>query len=177
MLLIITLFLGYGSAFGQNKEQTEKKQKKEIKKEQLAENLAAIKAAVKDSAFVIEVNNIRGRYTTTNFVNPTTNFIQIENDEIIVQTADNFNVGYNGLGGITVRGNIINYEINEDDASIRLMVQMSSNALGFSTVNVSVNASGNATANLRTNFGGYAEFTGDFNLLENASTYEGMTIF
>lgn len=177
LLLAVIVFLAASLASAQDTELSKKERKRQERKELLSENLKTIKSAVKDSAFVLEVDNIRGRHTFTNFVNPNTNFIQVAGDEITVQTANNHRIGYNGLGGITVSGTIRHYEIYQDDASIRLSIQMSSTALGFSTVNISINASGNATADIRTNFGGYAQFYGEFATLENSSTYEGITIF
>jgi len=174
ILAVIILFTT-GALKAQNKEQ-EKTDKKKVREEKLAENLKAINSAVDDSVFVLEANMIRGRYTSNNFVSPNTNFIKVEGDEIVVQTADAFNAGYNGLGGITVRGNIREYEVRKDDGGVNVFIQMSSTVLGYSTVNISVNASGHASATVRTGFGGYANFDGDFRLLEDSGAFEGTSI-
>ncbi|MTI22029.1 DUF4251 domain-containing protein [Fulvivirga sp. RKSG066] len=150
--------------------------KKQAKKEQFAENMKVIESAVADSAFVIEADAIRGRYSANNFVMPTTNFVKIEGDEVVVQTANNFSAGYNGLGGITIRGSVREYSINERDESVNVFIQMSSATLGFSTLNIFINASGHASADLRTNQGGYVNFSGDLRLLEATSTFEGMPV-
>ncbi|MDX1627672.1 MAG: DUF4251 domain-containing protein [Fulvivirga sp.] len=171
LLLFIT-----GVAYGQE-EKSKKQLKKEQKKEQLEANIKVIKKAVRDSAFVIEADMLRGRHSRNIIVTPNTNFVKVNGDEIILQTADAFSIGYNGLGGVTIDGTIQTYEIFEDEHSVRLTIQFSSPMLGFSTVDVVASANGTGRATLRTNVGGYVEFKGEFSLIETSSTYEGVTLY
>ena len=73
--------------------------------------------ALKSGAFVLEANNVTFPNGITRFVSSSTNYIQADNGQGIVQTAFN-NFAYvpspNGLGGITVEGNISGMQLRKD---------------------------------------------------------------
>lgn len=73
--------------------------------------------ALKEGSFVLEASNVSFPSGVTRYVSSTTNYVQVDNGEGIVQTAfSNFayTPGPNGLGGVTVEGNIGNPEIRMD---------------------------------------------------------------
>ncbi len=152
------------------------KSKKEQKKEALAANLETIKKAARDSMFIIEANTLRGKNTFSQFVSPNTNFIKFDGNEVVIQTANPLIVGYNGIGGVTVTGEVSQYQLTEEKNGVRILVQMTSAVLGHSTLNISVSASGNSNAIVRTGYGGYLQINGDMRLLQESGYYEGMSI-
>ena len=73
--------------------------------------------ALKTGSFVLEANNVTFPNGITRYVSSNTNYVQVDNGEGIVQTAfSNFaySPGPNGLGGVTVQGNISGLKIKED---------------------------------------------------------------
>ena len=91
--------------------ETKKERKERIKKDhQIVDSIFNLKAlqAVKDGYFVLqatEVSNSYGRYTLG--LDDNTNFLLMQGEKGIFQVAFNTtNPGLNGLGGITLHGNI-----------------------------------------------------------------------
>ena len=83
------------------------------------DSIAYFKAveALKTGSFVLEANNVTFPNGITRYVSSNTNYVQVDNGEGIVQTAfSNFaySPGPNGLGGVTVQGNISGLKIKED---------------------------------------------------------------
>ena len=83
------------------------------------DSIAYLKAveALKAGSFVLEANNVTFPNGITRYVSSNTNYVQVDNGEGIVQTAfSNFaySPGPNGLGGVTVQGNISGLKIKED---------------------------------------------------------------
>jgi hypothetical protein len=156
----------------------EKAEKKQRKKEQRKENKAANLQIIKDQSFVIEANTIQGRNLYTHQVSSNTNFIKVEGQNFVLQTASNFGFGYNGLGGITIVGKIADFEVTEgkEDKAIRISAQVNSPVLGHSTVFMTISGSGNGTARLTDNWGNRITFNGEIYPLENSSIYQGQSI-
>ena len=73
--------------------------------------------ALKAGAFVLEADNVTFTNGVTRYVSSNTNYVQVDNGEGIVQTAfSNFayTPGPNGLGGVTVQGQISGLKMNMD---------------------------------------------------------------
>ena len=164
------------STFAQDTDNTTEKSKKEKREEARKASLEIVKAAAQDSMFVIEANTLRGRNTFSQFVSSNTNFVKFEGEEVVIQTANPFGVGYNGLGGITLNGDVLQYNLSKDEKGVRIIAQISSPFLGHSTLNISISANGNSNAILRTNRGGYLQIDGDMALLKDSRHYEGTSI-
>jgi len=83
------------------------------------DSVAYLKAveALKAGAFVLEADNVTFPNGITRYVSSTTNYVQVDNGEGIVQTAFNnftYRPGPNGLGGVTVEGKINGLKMKED---------------------------------------------------------------
>lgn len=64
--------------------------------------------AIKDTTFTFEADKVVFPYGQIAYVNSNTNFVSVNKDDAVVQVA--FNVpfsGPNGIGGVTVQGNIV----------------------------------------------------------------------
>lgn len=73
--------------------------------------------ALKEGSFVLEADNVSFPNGVTRFVSSNTNYVQADQGESIVQTAFsnfNYNPSPNGLGGVTVEGQMSNPQIKED---------------------------------------------------------------
>ena len=122
LLLCIT-----ASSFAQTSKEARAARREALKKEREArraleaqqDTVAYLKAveALKAGSFVLEANNVSFPNGITHFVSSTTNYVQVDNGEGIIQTAFtnfSYNPSPNGLGGVTVQGNISGLQMKED---------------------------------------------------------------
>lgn len=96
----------------------QKKQQKEMKKKisAIGSTLAFERAAqcIRSGNFVIEASRIQSQRGGITNVSSNTNFISVEDGESVVQIApSNHIAGPNGVGGITVDGNVSNVQVTE----------------------------------------------------------------
>ena len=83
----------------------------------LADSLAYIqgKAALKNQDFVLEATSVTFKNGTTAFVNSSTNFISLKGNKAVVQISpSSFASGPNGVGGVTVEGNVTDLRVMTD---------------------------------------------------------------
>ena len=80
-------------------------------------------AAIQNGSWALEASSITFTNGYTQYVTPSTNFVSIDNGTGVVQTAfDNNNIySPNGLGGITLEGNITGAEISRDKSGKRTL--------------------------------------------------------
>ena len=115
------------TTFAQSSKEARAARREALKKEREArraleaqqDSIAYFKAveALKAGAFVLEADNVTFPNGITRYVSSNTNYVQVDNGEGIVQTAfSNFayNPGPNGLGGVTVEGNVNGLKMKED---------------------------------------------------------------
>lgn len=128
LFLTTLLLLGFAvTTFAQSGKETRAERREALKKERAErralearqDSVAYFKAveAMKNGAFVLEANNVTFPNGITRFVSATTNYVQVDNGEGIIQTAFNnfaYTPGPNGLGGVTVQGNISGLKMSED---------------------------------------------------------------
>ena len=84
----------------------------------LADSLAAVqgRAALVNQDFVLEATSITFKNGTTTFVNTTTNFISLKGNKAVVQISpSNFASGPNGVGSVTVEGNVSDLTVRTDN--------------------------------------------------------------
>ena len=129
VLFLTTLLLLCFTAttFAQTSKEARAARREAMKKEREArraleaqqDSVAYFKAveALKAGAFVLEADYVYFPSGITRYVSSNTNYVQADNGEGIVQTAfTNFaySPGPNGLGGVTVQGNISDVKMKED---------------------------------------------------------------
>ena len=124
MLLSISLTM---ATFAQTSKEARAARREALKKEREArkaleaqqDSVAYFKAveALKTGSFVLEADYVTFPNGITRYVSSNTNYVQADNGEGIIQTAfSNFaySPGPNGLGGVTVEGNISGLNMKED---------------------------------------------------------------
>lgn len=156
ILLVLVALLG---CVGYSNAQTSEKKmsRQERKAAQKAEELALFneaKWAIENQTFTLEADQVIFKRGRTVFVNSNTNFVTMNGDKASVQVA--FNVpasGPNGLGGITVDGNVTSYKIKTDKKD---NIRVSFNVMGIgisAQVTITVpHGTNNATVDITPNF-------------------------
>ena len=99
--------------------ETKKERKERIKKDkEIVDSIYHLKAesAADDGYFVLQATEVRNSYGQYELgLNDNTNFLLMQGDKGIFQVAfNNMNAGANGLGGVTLHGNISHKELKLD---------------------------------------------------------------
>lgn len=114
-LILFNLLLGMvvlcsTSVEAQTQDQNRKisrKEQREIAQQQANQQFEIAHQALQDSMFVVEVDRIIGQLGRTVYVSANENFVLMNHDYASVQLAVlSTHVGMNGVGGITLAGNI-----------------------------------------------------------------------
>ena len=179
LLLSLALLFATQTAWAQTTKKEQRKieraEKKRLKEEARLRKQEMMLDLVKDQTYVLEANTLRGRYHQIQ-VNPSTNFVQVRGNQVIIQTANDFRVGYNGLGGITINGTIRDYRIFEEKNGLRVFIQFTDPVLGLSSLSLNIQNSGLAEAMVQGNWGSRAIFQGQFLSPEDSRVFKGQSI-
>lgn len=181
-IIILGLFLTTGLSAQENKSQSESGKNdnidKKIQKEALlAEQFNVTKAKVNSKHFVLEADFLTNKYGHRSFVNSNLNFIIVDSTEAVIQTGRDTGIGYNGVGGLTAKGNITSWKVNTNEKKRNMTVEMNvTTAIGFFTVFMNVSAEGHISAKLTGNYSGSLTFDGKIVSLDQSYAYKGMSL-
>lgn len=147
--------------------------------EQQQDSIAFVQAvkALKEGSWILEANNVNFYNGITRFVTPSTNYISCDDDEGTIQTAfSNFTYSPNGLGGVTLKGNVSGDRMSTDrDGNIYYSYTIQGSTLS-ATVYLTLTAGTNqASASINPNFSGQTmTFDGYLVPYDQASIFQGM---
>lgn len=178
IILLLTL-----AGMAQGQVPLSKQEKKELKKEHkrqleavLTKNTAQ---AISSNHYVLKAEQVRGRGGYMLNVDPMINFVAVQNDEAFVQLGSPSGIGYNGLGGITLRGKITSTNMRRDEKNGGYYITMNTvGPNGSLTIFMHVNQTGEmATATVQSNWGSQVEFNGHLAPWEGREVYKGTETF
>ena len=148
--------------------------------EEVQDSVAYLKAveALKAGNWVLEADNVVFRNGMLRFVSSNTNYVAVQDGEGTVQTAfDNFVYSPNGLGGVTVQGEVSGQDLSQDkDGNIFMNFSVFGGAIS-ATLNLTLTAGTNeASIYIRPDFNGN-NLTMNGNLVpySEATIFEGTT--
>lgn len=160
-----------------NKKKSRQERKKE-RQEKIAINFEITKDILENKAYILEAHTLNDRYGQSVPVSSTINFVEVDSTEAVIQTGNPYFVGYNGLGGVTAKGRITNYEliVNEKKKNFRVNLSVST-TIGMYDVQMYIDALGDASATLYGMRGKSITYHGDLVPDLNSKVYEGMTSY
>lgn len=134
-----------------------KKRAQEQRREFVNDSIQHVQAiiAIRNNSWALEASNITFSDGTTRFVTPSMNYVAINDGTGTIQTAfDDTNIySPNGLGGITLEGNISNEELRIDrEGNVYYDYIVQGNNVSASITIVITANSNQATANINPNF-------------------------
>ena len=147
----------------------------------LADSLAYVqgRAALRNQDFVLEAKSVTFKNGATAFVNSTTNFISLKGNKAVVQVSpSSFASGPNGVGGVTVEGNVTDLRIMTDKKG---RTTLSMNVMGIG-INAQVEVymypgTNRASATVYPNFNSNTVWLqGDIVPYENSNVFEGNSL-
>lgn len=133
--------------------------------------------ALKEGNWVLEATNINFYNGITRFVSSNTNYISCEDGEGTIQTAfNNFTYSPNGLGGITVQGNISDQHINTDkDGNVYYSCNIQGASVSATIYLTLTGGTNQASATVNPNFSGRTMTLDGYLVPYNqASIFQGM---
>lgn len=154
--------------------------RKEIKREQRLEQLERIMDLLESRAWVLEANILQNRYGYTVNIEPNINFVGVSGEESTVQLGSTQRMGLNGLGGITLEGNIIQYELVENKKSgtgATLQISVSGASSGHLSMLIHASPDGTASATVSDNFGNRLTYRGRIVPLSESIVYKGQVVY
>lgn len=174
----LIIFFQNISTFAQEKKLS-RKEKKELKKQQQIAQKDAILNLIHSKKWVIEAHTVFDRYSQSYQLNPSINFVGVKDNEGALQLGFDGLIGWNGVGGITIDGNITKYEVKEgkNKSAPSLVLRFQGRGIGSATIHVSINTSGQASARVSGDFGDRITFSGMMKSLEKSSVYKGQSLF
>jgi hypothetical protein len=146
-----------------NKTRAEKKaERKELREKRRKELAVTTEGAISSGNFVLKANQLRDRYGRMMMVNPSMNFVAKRGNDGFVQFGAETGIGYNGAGGVTLRGTITSYKMVRNTKHNGYNIIFTVNGtFGTITVNVSSNDTGEmANARVQTTWGNQLSFSG-----------------
>lgn len=183
-MIIVSVF-GTGSTYAQSfKEQKEAKkqekaEKKAVKKEEAKKNNERLLALVETKAFVLEANILYDKRGQSFQLNSTTNFVGFDGKNSTIQLAFNGLVGWNGIGGVTMDGEIVKMEVKENKKGLGFTINATvrQNRGGAVTMFFRVSSDGSARVDMSGSFGERLSFQGYIVSLEDTRIYKGTTLY
>ena len=155
----------------QEKKMLRKEQKKQYEK-MLEVNTSK---AISSGFFVLKADQVRSRYGVVYHVNSSINFIAIQGKEAFVQLGSESGIGANGVGGITLKGEVTNYSVEQDKDKGSYFIKIyTSSTAGSLTIMMQVNNTGEmSTATVTTNWGSRVDFTGTVVPVTGSRVFKG----
>lgn len=181
-IIILGLLLTTGLSAQENKPQsvsakTDKTDKKVQREAIRAEKFKETKAIINNMHFVVEADFLSNQYGYRNYVNSNLNFIMVDSTEAVIQTGRNTGLGYNGVGGLTAKGNITSWKVVTNEKKKTMNVEMNvSTVIGFFRVYMNVSAEGHISANLTGNYSGSLTYDGKLVNLDKSYAYKGSSL-
>lgn len=130
-----------------------REERKAYREKKLAEDHAITGAILEGKAWVLEAHTLQDLYGESYTISPNINFIGIEDDQLTVQLGPHHDVGYNGVGGITLDSRVSSYEISEGkrkNSGYTITLSLMNSLMGSSRIVVNVSPDDTASATLTT---------------------------
>lgn len=183
-IAVLTLILSFTLVtFGQEKKkELTRKERRELRKQEDKERselmAKALSIAIDEKQWVLEAHSLSGKRGSTINVTSSLNFIAVEGEEAFVQLGSNSGMGQNGVGGVSVRGNITKYEVNKNEKKGTFFITLFvSSALGSFDIRLDCNADGQiANAKVQGNSSSRVQYRGIIVPVSQSSVYKGSPI-
>lgn len=177
LALVLMVPAGYGQMTKKEARAKAKAEKKAARAAAEAANAAMVKDLIENQHFVLEANFLADKTGRRISVTPTLNFIMIEKDKATFQFGEGSQVGYNGVGGVTMDGNVQNYEYKQDKKGIYHVSFQISTSLGTIFVSMTIMPpTSRADATVQGTGGKKLYYSGEIVPPEKSRVYKGSTI-
>lgn len=178
MMIIAILWLHPVSLMAQQQNNETKTERKERQKSEQNQRYLKARQAVLDSAFVVRAESLQFRDGVMYLpVQSSINFLKVTGKKAVMQISSDFlrTASPNNLGGITLKGDMINVKINENTKKKRLFVTFTlTGAIGTARIALTLNGDNLAVIDVDGMYSGRAfVMRGPVKLPQEVPVYEG----
>ena len=137
-------------------------------------NFNILDSLLSAKSFVLEADFLQNTYGLKVPVNSTLNFVKVDASNGILQTGSNFDMGYNGVGGVTAEGSIGSWKIYKDFKKLTYSLKFSLfTNLGNFDIFMIVTADNHATATISGSTSGKLTWEGHLETINNSRVFKG----
>lgn len=154
-----------------------RKAKKEEEKRKYEENLVKFEQYAQMRAWVIEAQTVYDKQGNSFQMQPSTNFVFVDNEETTVQLSFTGIIGWNGVGGVTLDGNVGKYEVTRDKNTVSINMSARGASIGNANIVLTISGDGNGRATVTGNWGERIVFQGRYQSLADSRIYKGTTTY
>lgn len=175
ILLLVSLGVMAQQAEAGKTRAERKAERKEERAKRDKEQTETTEKAIASGNYVLKADQLRDKYGRTLIANPDINFVAKRGDEAIVQFGNDSGIGYNGVGGLTLRGRITNYSVTRGKKNGDYIIVFTvTGTFGNITVDVHSNITGEyADARVESTWGNRLSFTGNIVPILNSRIFTG----
>jgi hypothetical protein len=176
VLILIAVFFVSG-IYAQGKNEDKRAARQEQRKAVMEQQAQLTQAMLENKNFVLETDYLENRYGNRFPVSSNINFVKVDSTEAVIQVGSNSGLGYNGVGGITAKGNITNWDLKKNAKKDTYTLSMSvMTPIGMYDLHFFIGSSGDASARLTGMRSGSLTFDGNLIPIEAARIYEGTSL-
>jgi len=174
VLLLLSSFFLTTTAQEKNKKRLTREEKKELKRQQREEAEKLVSAMIEARQFVLLADNIRNRQGRTYPVSSNINFVLVDSTKATFQFGSVSIIGINGVGGVTIDGNITHYDVKKYEKSGAYYIKMTISAsTGFYDIRFNITSTGVADAEIVAMSNRRFEYSGRIVPINKSRHYKG----
>lgn len=178
MMILAMLWLLPVSLMAQQQNNETKAERKERQKSEQNQRYLKARQAILDSAFVVRAESLQFRDGVMYLpVQSSINFLKVTGKEAVMQISSDFlrTASPNNLGGITLKGDMVNLKIDDNTKKKRLFVTFTlTGAIGTARIAISLNGDDLAVIDVDGMYSGRAFIMrGPVKLPQEVQVYEG----
>jgi len=151
-----------------------RQEKKGIRNAQMVQNFVILDSLLTNKRFVLEADFLQDGYGYRAYVLSSLNFILVDGSKGILQTGSYTGRGYNGVGGVTAKGNIGGWEIHKDFKKMSYSLEFSIlTNIGHYDIFLTVTSDNRATATISGLGPGRLPWEGHLATVDNSRIFKG----
>jgi hypothetical protein len=153
------------------------KRKKEAREAERQKQFETIYQMLLSRSFVLEADFIENYMGRRISVKSNLNFMLVDSANAVLQGGADYGVGYNGVGGATIRGEVLSYKLSRNEKQKSCSLYLNVNSIsGNYTISVEIPASDYASARVSGMRSGRFVYVGHIIPLKESSVYIGRSL-
>lgn len=180
LVLLIGLVAVVSSLMAQENEKNKRltrDEKKELKAQEQAAAIELTTQIISDTAYVLEADFLNNKKGQRIPVSSMINFILVNGDKAMFQFGTAMSAGYNGVGGLTLEGNVNSYEVSKRKRGGSYFIRFAiATTLGSMDITLDIMATGTAGATISTIKGDRLYYSGNIVSISTSRIYKGMSL-
>jgi hypothetical protein len=151
-----------------------RQERKGIRNAHMARNFVILDSLLTNKQFVLEADFLQDGYGNRAYVLSSLNFIMVDGSKGTLQTGSYTGRGYNGVGGVTARGNVGGWKMHKDFKRLSYSLEFSIlTNIGHYDIFLTVTSDNRATARISGLGPGRLTWEGHLATVDNSRIFKG----